>query len=162
MNTSTVPSRVPFSASLSALQGYTPHLQKPSHGAYNDLVLFLIALFQVRTVNLSDLSVAMPSNAQASSCYKRLQRFFSGFELDYGDWANGMMNLIAIPHLWTLALDLREMERLSKLVALLTLEMVWAIRVGEWLTVQTPIPIKNQGRKAKVFFESAVTLFEMA
>ena len=47
---------------------------------------------------------------------------------------------------------LREMERLSKLVALLTLAMVWAIRVGEWLTVQTPIPIKNHGRKAKSVF----------
>jgi len=30
--------------------------------------------------------------------------------------------------------------------------MVWAIRVGEWLTVQTPIPIKNHGRKAKSVF----------
>ena len=47
---------------------------------------------------------------------------------------------------------LREMERLSKLVALLTLAMVWAIRVGEWLTVQTPILIKNHGRKAKSVF----------
>ena len=47
---------------------------------------------------------------------------------------------------------LKEMERLSKLVALLTLAMVWAIRVGEWLTVQTPIPIKNHGRKAKSIF----------
>ena len=47
---------------------------------------------------------------------------------------------------------LKEMERLSKLVALLTLAMVWAIRVGEWLTVQTPIPIKNHGRKAKSVF----------
>ena len=285
-------------------------------------------------MNFSDLSIAMPSDAQASSRYKRLQRFFSGFELDYSDWAKGMMNLMAIPQPWTLAIDrtnwkvgkidhnilmlavvhegiaipllwwmldkrgnsnqverillmeefrdlfpevkvaaltadrefvgsnwfgyllkdpkmpfririresellfdgkesingkrlfdglkvgeqrvlkherrlwghwvqvaalklldgelmiivtqrlvetaisdygkrweietlfgilksrgfnledthLREMERLSKLVALLTLAMVWAIRVGEWLTVQTPIPIKKHGRKAKSIF----------
>ena len=305
------------------------------HGArLRFLTLFLIALFRVRTVNFSDLSIAMPSKAQASSRYKRLQRFFSGFELDYGDWAKGMMNLMAIPQPWTLAIDrtnwkvgaidhnilmlavvhdgvaipllwwmldkrgnsnqterillmeefrdlfpdvkvaaltadrefvgsdwfgyllkdpkmpfririresellfdgeesvngkrlfeglkvggrrvlkherrlwgywvqvaalklmdgelmiivtqqsvetaiadygkrwaietlfgilksrgfnledthLKEMERLSKLVALLTLAMVWAIRVGEWLTVQTPIPIKNHGRKAKSIF----------
>jgi hypothetical protein len=87
-----------------------------------------------------------------------------------------MMNLMTIPHPWTLAIDrtnwkvgkidhnilmlavvledthLREMERLSKLVALLTLAMVWAIRVGEWLTFQIPIPVKNHGRKAKSIF----------
>ena len=47
---------------------------------------------------------------------------------------------------------LREMERLSKLVALLTLAMVWAMRVGEWLMVKTPIPVKNHGRKSKSVF----------
>jgi len=67
------------------------------HGArLRFLTLFLIALFRVRTVNFSDLSLAMPSNAKADSRYKRLQRFFSGFELDYGDWAKGMMNLMAM------------------------------------------------------------------
>jgi hypothetical protein len=67
--------------------------------------LFLIALFRVRTVNLSALSVAMPSDAEADSRYKRLQRFFSGFELDYHDWARGIMNLMAIPQPWTSAID---------------------------------------------------------
>ena len=47
---------------------------------------------------------------------------------------------------------LREMERLSKLVALLTLAMCWAIRVGHWLTIQKPIEIKKHGRKAKSVF----------
>ena len=78
----------------------------PIYGArLKFLTLFLIALFRVRTVNFSALSVAMPSNAQADSRYKRLQRFFSGFELDYGDWAKGMMNLMNIPQPWTLAID---------------------------------------------------------
>ncbi len=76
------------------------------HGArLRFLTLFLIALFRVRTVNLSALSIAMPSKAEADSRYKRLQRFFSGFDLDYGDWAKGMMNLMAIPQPWTLAID---------------------------------------------------------
>jgi hypothetical protein len=47
---------------------------------------------------------------------------------------------------------LKEMERLSKLVALLTLAMGWAIRVGDWLTQQKAIPIKKHGRKAKSIF----------
>ena len=76
------------------------------HGArLRFLTLFLIALFRVRTVNFSALSIAMPCTAQASSRYKRLQRFFAGFELDYDQWTRGIMNLMAIPQPWTLALD---------------------------------------------------------
>jgi hypothetical protein len=76
------------------------------HGArLRFLTLFLIALFRVRTVNLSALSIAMPSDAQADSRYKRLQRFLSGFDLDYNGWSRGIMNLMAIPQPWTLAID---------------------------------------------------------
>lgn len=48
-------------------------------------VRLLLALFVVRTVNLSELAVSFVSRASISSRYKRLQRFFRGFELDY-DW----------------------------------------------------------------------------
>jgi hypothetical protein len=47
----------------------------------------------------------MPSRATPDSRYKRLQRFFSGFELDYHNWGLGIMNLMNIPQPWTLALD---------------------------------------------------------
>lgn len=40
-----------------------------------------------------------------------------------------------------------DLERLSKLIALLTLAMCWALRTGEWLAQSKPIPIKNHGRK---------------
>ena len=40
------------------------------------LVNVLIGLFVVRTVNLSDLSTILHSEAKISSNYKRLQRFF--------------------------------------------------------------------------------------
>jgi hypothetical protein len=43
--------------------------------------------------------------------------------------------------------DIKDMERLSKLIALLTLALCWAIRTGEWLEKQKPIPIKNHNRK---------------
>ena len=43
----------------------------------------LIALFITRTVNLSELAVAMASKAEIDSRYKRLQRFFRQFSLDY-------------------------------------------------------------------------------
>lgn len=44
----------------------------------------LLALFMVRTVNLSEISVAMDgSKASIDSRYKRIHRFFSKFEIDF-------------------------------------------------------------------------------
>ena len=42
----------------------------------------LLALFRVRTVNLSELAVAFNSRAEVSSRYKRLQRFFREFKIE--------------------------------------------------------------------------------
>lgn len=46
----------------------------------------------------------------------------------------------------------RDSERLSKLVALLTLALCWAIKTGEWLHRSSPIKIKKHGRLAKSIF----------
>lgn len=43
-------------------------------------------------------------------------------------------------------------ERLSKLFALMSLAMTWAILMGEWLHKQRPLKIKKHGRKAKSIF----------
>jgi hypothetical protein len=45
---------------------------------------------------------------------------------------------------------LKDDERLSKLIALLTLALCWAHRVGEWLVEQGAIPIKKHGRTRRV------------
>ena len=47
---------------------------------------------------------------------------------------------------------LKDPERLSKLTALLTLAMCWALQTGEWLVQQKAIVIKKHGRKAKSLF----------
>lgn len=53
----------------------------PWHGArLNFLALFLMALIGVRTVDMTNLSLAFRSGAKPESSYKRLQRFFSKFE----------------------------------------------------------------------------------
>ena len=49
------------------------------------LARLLLSLFSVRTVNLSELAVSFPSKTKQSSRYKRLQRFFRGFQMDYLD-----------------------------------------------------------------------------
>lgn len=53
----------------------------------------LLALFAVRTVNLSELAVAFPSAAEIGSRYKRLQRFFRFFKIDYVVIAKGLFRL---------------------------------------------------------------------
>ena len=50
------------------------------------------------------------------------------------------------------ATQIRDPERLKKLIALLTLAFCWAHQVGEWMVEQRPIPIKNHGRKARSIF----------
>jgi hypothetical protein len=47
---------------------------------------------------------------------------------------------------------LTDAERLSKLLALLSLALCWAILIGEWLHQLKPISIKKHGRKAKSIF----------
>ena len=54
------------------------------HGArLSFLALFLIALLRVKTINLVELATGFRSPAKTDSNYKRLQRFFKDFNLDY-------------------------------------------------------------------------------
>ena len=78
----------------------------PWHGArLNFLALFLIALIRVRTIDLTSLSIAFRNQAKSESSYKRLQRFFSHFELDFPIIARTVVSLMNIPQPWILSLD---------------------------------------------------------
>ena len=73
------------------------------HGArLNFLALFLIALLRVKTVNLVEIATGFRSNAKTDSSYKRLQRFFNKFDLDYALIAQAVVKLIEIPQPWVL------------------------------------------------------------
>ncbi|WP_346293067.1 IS4 family transposase [Sphaerothrix gracilis] len=50
------------------------------------------------------------------------------------------------------ATHLRESQRVSKLLALLTVALGWALSSGQWLHQAKPIPIKSHGRRAKSLF----------
>ncbi len=41
---------------------------------------------------------------------------------------------------------------MSKLIAILTLALCWAVLVGEWLHQNKPIVIKKHGRRSKSIF----------
>lgn len=81
-----------------------PHLNW--HGArLSFLALFLLALLKIKTVNLSELSLGFAGKAQSQSKYKRLQRFFRGFDMDYGVIAQIVVNWMKIPQPWVLSID---------------------------------------------------------
>ncbi len=79
------------------------------HGArLNFLALFLIALLRVKTINLVELATGFRSNAKTESNYKRLQRFFRSFDLDYVVIAKAVVTLMDIPQPWVLSTDRTE------------------------------------------------------
>jgi hypothetical protein len=56
----------------------------------------LLALIKVRTVNLVELACAFEGRAAMESRYKRVRRFFSGFEIDFGDVARWMVDTFGL------------------------------------------------------------------
>ena len=100
-----------------------PHLGW--HGARVLFVAaFLIALFRVKTVNLSELAAAFPGLAQPESQYKRQQRFFRAFEMDYAVIAQLVVAWMAIPEPWVLAVDRTQWDVGKTPVNILTLGVV--------------------------------------
>lgn len=77
------------------------------HGArLSFLAMFLIALLKVKTVNLTEIATALNPKAKVSSNYRRLQRFFAEFDLDYKVMAKLIVSLLPRPaEGYTLSLD---------------------------------------------------------
>ena len=100
-----------------------PYLQW--HGArLSFLALFLIALFRVKTVNLSELSTGFMGKAKTDSHYKRLQRFLREFDLDYYAIAKLTVAMMEIPEPWVLSIDRTEWKFGCKIFNILTLGIV--------------------------------------
>ena len=79
---------------------------------------------QGKTINLVELATGFRTHAQTDSNYKRLQRFFKNFELDYGAIAKIVVTLMEIPQPWVLSLDRTEWQFGSKVFNILTLGVV--------------------------------------
>lgn len=76
------------------------------HGArLNFLALFLIAILRVKTINLTEVATGFRNTAQQSSNYKRLQRFFQDYDLEYSVIAKAIITLMELPQPWILSLD---------------------------------------------------------
>lgn len=83
----------------------------PWHGARLSFVaMFLMALIRVRTVDFSQLAIALGGTALVESNYKRIQRFFSGFDVDEAAVAKALVGILEIPQPWVLSLDRTEWQ----------------------------------------------------
>src|SRR5829696_1358556 len=71
----------------------------------NFVARFLVALIQVRSVNLSEVASVFAGGALKESHYKRIQRFLRSFELPYAGVAAFVLKLLGVPAPWALTLD---------------------------------------------------------
>lgn len=71
----------------------------------NFLAKFLIALIQVKSINLVQVANAFSGRAQPASSYKRVQRFLRLFEVSYAEVAFFVIKLLGLSAPWVITLD---------------------------------------------------------
>jgi hypothetical protein len=71
----------------------------------NFVAKFLVAVIQVRSVNLAEVASVFAGAALKESHYKRIQRFLRHFELPYASVAAFVIKLLGLPPPWALTLD---------------------------------------------------------
>jgi Transposase DDE domain len=86
---------------------------------------FLLALYAVRSVNLTKLATAFAGHASEASNYKRLQRFLHSFELPYAQVARFVVKLLGVAGPYTLALDRTNWQVGTVDINILLLSIVW-------------------------------------
>jgi len=71
----------------------------------NFLAKFLVALIEVRTVNLAEVATVFAGSAKQQSHYKRIQLFLRFFEVPYQEVAVFVARLVAVRSPWVITLD---------------------------------------------------------
>ena len=71
----------------------------------NFLAKFTIALIQVKTVSLAQISAGMSGRAKADSHYKRCQRFLRFFDLPFAEVASLVIKLLGIAPPFVVSID---------------------------------------------------------
>ena len=71
----------------------------------NFLAKFIIAVVQVKTVSLVQISAVMSGRAKADSHYKRCQRFLRFFDLPFAEVAYLVIKMLGIPQPFVVSID---------------------------------------------------------
>nr|WP_166154883.1 hypothetical protein [Neochlamydia sp. AcF84]NGY94587.1 hypothetical protein [Neochlamydia sp. AcF84] len=85
----------------------------------------VLALFRVRSVNLTQLATAFQGKAKLDSHYKRLQRFFRALKFDIGDAFEISLQIFPIKRKVWLIIDRTNWQVGSKNINILTLAMAY-------------------------------------
>ena len=92
----------------------------------NFMAAFVLALIRVRTVNLTQVALGMNPEVEQSSNYRRIQRFFEGFEVCQLKIARFVLSLIVrVEGGWIIALDRTEWEFGQQTLNVLMLGVVY-------------------------------------
>lgn len=91
----------------------------------NFMAKFVIALIQVKTVSLTQLSEVLSGSAKADSQYKRCQRFLRHFELPFADIAALIIKLLRIKPPFVIAVDRTDWYVGETPLNILMLSVVW-------------------------------------
>ena len=62
-----------------------------------------MVIFQVKSINQAQIATAFSSNAQVSSNYKRLQRFFHDFDMDTREFVQAAIAIMNGSQKWVLS-----------------------------------------------------------
>ena len=96
------------------------------HGARLDfLAKFIVALLTVRSVNLTKIAEAFSGKAKIDSHYKRLQRFFRAFQLDFVQITGFVLNHFSMEDGIVLAMDRTFFQVGKKNINFLVLALVY-------------------------------------
>ena len=96
------------------------------HGARLDfLAKFIVALLTVRSVNLTKMAEAFSGKAKIDSHYKRLQRFFKEFKLDFVQITGFVLNHFSMENGLVLAIDRTNWKVGKKNINFLVLALVY-------------------------------------
>ena len=88
------------------------------------LAALLVALFQLKTVNLTRLANILDVGAKPESKYRRLKRFFADYSIDAGLWAQLIIKLLDLKGRHILAIDRTLWQFGTTWVNILTLSLV--------------------------------------
>jgi len=89
-------------------------------------VKMLLALIVTRTINLNKLACSFASDAEQSSRYRRLQRFFANFKIDYNLIAGFIFQIFFVAGgKWYLAIDRTNWKWGESGINILTLAIVF-------------------------------------
>ena len=102
------------------------------------LAKFIITLIKVRTVNLAIIAESFPGNAKIESHYKREQRFFRNFKIDFTVIASFITSLLPNENGWILTLDRTDWKFGKTPVNILVLGIVYKGTAFPFLWVSLP------------------------